>query len=127
MEGSGDEPNASSTTRGIVELATNSETTTGTDTSRATTPANVKAAIDARSWVGTLSGDGSTTAHVMTHSLGSRDVIVQVVDYGNAGSGATYETVMVDVTRTSTNAVTVTFATAPTTSEDYRVLVTKVV
>lgn len=123
----GDEPNASSTTRGIVELATNSETTTGTDTSRATTPANVKAAIDARSWVGTLSGDGSTTAHVMTHSLGSRDVIVQVVDYGNAGSGATYETVMVDVTRSSTNAVTVTFAIAPTTSEDYRVLVTKVV
>lgn len=123
----GDEPNASSTVRGIVELATNSETTTGTDTSRATTPANVKAAIDARSWVGTLSGDGTTTAHVMTHSLGSRDVIVQVVDYGNAGSGATYETVMVDVTRTSTNAVTVTFATAPTTSEDYRVLVTKVV
>ena len=123
----GDEPNASTTTRGIVELATNSETTTGTDTSRATTPAGVKAAVDARSWVGTLSGDGSTTAHVMTHSLGSRDVIVQVVDYGNAGSGATYETVMVEVTRTSTNAVTVTFATAPTTSEDYRVLVTKVV
>lgn len=123
----GDEPNASTTVRGIVELATNTETTTGTDTSRATTPAGVKAAVDARSWVGTLSGDGSTTAHVMTHSLGSRDVIVQVVDYGNAGSGATYETVMVDVTRSSTNAVTVTFATAPTTSEDYRVLVTKVV
>lgn len=123
----GDEPNASTTVRGIIEIATNTETTTGTDTSRATTPAGVKAAVDARSWVGTLSGDGTTTAHVMTHSLGSRDVIVQVVDYGNAGSGATYETVMVDVTRTSTNAVTVTFATAPTTSEDYRVLVTKVV
>lgn len=123
----GDEPNASSSVRGIVELATNAETTTGTDTSRATTPANVKAAIDARSFVTTLSGNGTTTAHVITHNLGSRDVIVQVVDYGNAGSGATYETVMVDVTRTSTNAVTVTFATAPTTSEDYRVLVTKVV
>lgn len=118
---------ASASNAGIVELATNSETTTGTDTARATTPANVKAAIDARSKIVILRGDGSTTAHAITHSLGTRDVIVQVVDYGNDGTGATYETVMVDVTRTSTSAVTITFATAPTASEDYRVLITKCV
>lgn len=118
---------ASASNAGIVELATNSETTTGTDTARATTPANVKAAIDARSKIVILRGDGSTTAHAITHSLGTRDVIVQVVDYGNDGTGATYETVMVDVTRSSTSAVTITFATAPTTSEDYRVLITKCV
>lgn len=118
---------ASSSNAGIVELATNSETTTGTDTARATTPANVKAAIDARSAAVILRGDGSTTAHSITHNLGTRDVIVQVVDYGNDGTGATYENVMVDVTRTSTSAVTVTFAVAPTTSEDYRVLIYKVV
>lgn len=118
---------ASASNAGIVELATNSETTTGTDTARATTPANVKAAIDARSKIVILRGDGSTTAHAITHSLGTRDVIVQVVDYGNDGTGATYETVMVDVTRSSTSAVTITFATAPTASEDYRVLITKCV
>lgn len=39
---------ATATERGLVELATDGETTTGTDTARATTPANVKAAIDAR-------------------------------------------------------------------------------
>ena len=44
---SGDEPNASTTTRGIVELATNTEATTGTDTARAVTPAALQAALDA--------------------------------------------------------------------------------
>ena len=38
---------ASTTVKGIVELATTAETTTGTDTVRAVTPAGVKAAIDA--------------------------------------------------------------------------------
>ena len=80
-----------------------------------------------QNWVGTLSGDGSATTYTMTHNLNSRDVIVQVVDYGNAGSGATYETVMVETKRNGVNTVQVIFATAPTTSEDYRVLVTKVV
>jgi hypothetical protein len=40
---------ASTTVKGIVELATNTETTTGTDTVRATTPAGVKAVADAKS------------------------------------------------------------------------------
>lgn len=38
---------ASTTQTGIVELATNTEATTGTDTSRAVTPAGVKAVVDA--------------------------------------------------------------------------------
>lgn len=49
-------PDATTTTKGIVELATNTETTTGTDTSRATTPAGVKAAIDARNATTTKQG-----------------------------------------------------------------------
>jgi hypothetical protein len=43
----GDPADASETVKGIVELATTAETTTGTDTVRAVTPAGVKAAIDA--------------------------------------------------------------------------------
>jgi len=39
-------PTASTTVQGIVELATTAETTTGTDTARAVTPAGVKAATD---------------------------------------------------------------------------------
>lgn len=44
----GDEPDASTSVKGVVELATTAETTTGTDTTRATTPAGVKAALDAK-------------------------------------------------------------------------------
>ena len=120
-------PAATTSARGGVELATDSETTTGTDTSRATTPANVKAAINARSYVTTLSGTGSKTNFAVTHNLGTRDCIVQVIDYGNAGTGATYETVYVDVTRSGTNTVDIDFATAPSATEDYRVLIYKVV
>ena len=40
-------PISSTTTKGIIELATTIEATTGTDTSRATTPEGVKAAISA--------------------------------------------------------------------------------
>ena len=41
-------PNASTTVKGIAELATNQETIDGTDTTRAVTPAGVKAALDAK-------------------------------------------------------------------------------
>lgn len=51
----GSVPIASTTVQGIVELATTSEATTGTDTTRAVTPAGLAAAV------GTLVPDSSTT------------------------------------------------------------------
>lgn len=65
----------------------------------------------------TLTGDASKTSFTVTHSLGSRDVIVQVYD------GTSYEEVIVDITRTSTSAVTIGFASAPATGATYRVVV----
>lgn len=117
---------ASATNPGVVELATDAETTTGTDTSRATTPANVKAAIDARSYKTTIAGTGSKTNFAVTHNLGSVDTIVQITDYGDNGTGATYATVYADVTRAA-NTVTIDFGVAPASTQDYRVLVYKVV
>ena len=61
-------------------------------------------------------GNGSNTSFAVTHNLGTRDVQVQVYD------NATYDTVEVDVVRTSTSVVTVSFAVAPT-SNAYRVVV----
>jgi hypothetical protein len=61
-------------------------------------------------------GNGTNTSFAITHSLGTRDIQVQVYD------NATYDTVEVDVVRTSTSVVTVSFATAPTT-DAYRVVV----
>jgi hypothetical protein len=52
-------------------------------------------------------GDGSSTSITVTHSLGTRDVIVQIYD------ASTYVQYEADVTRTSTSAITLGFTTAP--------------
>lgn len=65
-------------------------------------------------------GDGSTTNIVVTHNLGTRDIVVSV----RAASGS-YEQVLVDNEATSTTTCTLKFAVAPTTNQ-YRVTVTGV-
>ena len=70
-------------------------------------------------------GDASTTAFTVTHSFGTPHVSVMILDYGNDGTGATYEQVYTDVQRSSDNAVTVTFANAPSATQDYLALITK--
>lgn len=65
----------------------------------------------------TLTGDNSKISFPITHSLNSRDVIVQVYD------NATYEEVMVDIIRNTANQVTIGFAKAPATGKTYRVVV----
>ncbi len=61
-------------------------------------------------------GNASDTSFTITHNLGTRDVIVQVFDT------TTYETVIADTVRASTNTVTVTFSSAPS-SNAYRVVI----
>jgi hypothetical protein len=110
-------PDASETTAGKAELATQSETDTGTDDARIITPLKLK------TWSGSPKkyqaniGDGSATQFTVTHNLGTRDVLVQVIR--NSGN---YDTILVDTERTSTNAVRITFASAPT-SNQFRVLI----
>ena len=73
-----------------------------------------------------LSGDGSNTTYTISHGFGTNIVMVQVLHYGDNGSGATYDVVQVEVQKGSdTNKVDIIFGTAPTTSEDYLVLVSK--
>ena len=61
-------------------------------------------------------GNGAATSFAITHNLGTRDVVVNVYD------NATYDTVEVDVVRTDTNTVTVSFAVAPA-SNAYRAVI----
>jgi hypothetical protein len=113
---------ATESNKGIVELATSAQTVTGTSTTLAVHPAGVKAAIDnafAVSGFVANVGNGTLTSIAVTHSLGTRDVIVQVYD------SATYDTVLMDVVRTDANTVTLVFATAPALNA-YRVMVTRV-
>lgn len=104
---------ASTTVKGIVELATTGEALTGTSTSLAVTPAG----LSARSFVTTI-GDGANTSYTVVHSLGTRDLIVQLYD------ASSYDTVYADVTRTQLNELSIQFTNAPA-SNDIRVLITK--
>ncbi|MFZ9242227.1 MAG: hypothetical protein ACO295_03365 [Sediminibacterium sp.] len=61
-------------------------------------------------------GNSASTVFALEHNLGTRDVVVNVYD------NATYETVEVDIARTDTNTVTITFAVAPATNA-YRVVI----
>ena len=62
-------------------------------------------------------GDNTNTSFTITHNFGTRDVTVQVYDT------TSYETVIADTVRATTNTVTVTFSTVPVT-DSYRVVIT---
>lgn len=109
----GDEPTATTTAEGVVELATVTETTTKTDATRAVTPAGL---VDfARKYTATI-GDGTATSIAVTHGLGSQFVTAQIFD-------ATSNTMVeCDVVLTSATQTTFNFAVAPTLNQ-YRVVI----
>lgn len=77
-----------------------------------------------------ISGDGSSVDFDVTHNFGTPNVRTTVLHYGNNGNLATYEQVYVDVKNKPTgnsgnNKIMVSFGVAPTSSEDYLVLVEK--
>ena len=72
----GDEPTATDSAEGVVELATDAETTTGTATNRAITPANAKVELDKKA---ALAGATFTGAVVASdHGTGTTDQVVNV-------------------------------------------------
>jgi len=111
-------PAASETTPGVIEIATQAETNTGTDDARAVTPLKLASYTGFIRKYSADVGDGSNTSYTITHNLGSRDVLVQV--YRNSGS---YDEIVCDVQHTTTNTVTLVFLSAPT-SNQFRVVVT---
>lgn len=108
---------ASESSAGIIEIATQSETNTGTDDARAVTPAKLAAYTGFTKKHAADIGDGSATSYAVTHNLGSRDVVVSV-----RANASPYAEVIAEVEVTDSNTVTVKFASAPT-SNQYRVIV----
>lgn len=72
--------NASDTTKGHVELATTAETTTGTDTIRAVTPAGVKAVSDAHALDYVRQPGYGVTTGTNTYVLTLSPVLTEYVD-----------------------------------------------
>ena len=108
-------PSATTSVTGGVELATTTEASTGTDSSRAVTAEGVQRFYDDRRYKTSI-GDGSNTAYTVAHNLGTTDVVVQLFDVSSG------DTVFADVVRSSTNEVEITFGAAPA-SNDIRVLI----
>jgi hypothetical protein len=101
-------PSASETTAGIAEIATQTETDTGTDDLRFVTP------LKLATWAGRIRrfaqdlGDGSATSIAINHNLNTRDVEVYVYE-----TGGSRRQVLCEVQHTTVNQVTLLFASAP--------------
>jgi hypothetical protein len=120
-------PNASATAEGVVELATTTEASDGTDTSRAVTAEGLQTFHNNRnkSWVlnnttsGVVSSDNIT--YTITHGMGaSRLYKVELI-----GSSGSYQTVHADVARPTDTTITVVFASAVSAGA-YTALVAKI-
>lgn len=111
-----DGEDASETNKGIVELATNAEAVTGTDTVRAVTPAGVEAHYASKGYATDITAAASVT---VTHNLGSRDVVVQLRE-----TASPYAYVFTDTEATTTNTVTLRFGASVGTT--FRVMIQRI-
>lgn len=104
---------ASDTVAGVVELATNAEVITGTDATRAVTPASL-AAVLADKGGSVLFGDGTATTYTLPHGItgvaATNDLLVRIT------VEATGFDVFCDVATDATNVVVTTVA-APTANQ----------
>lgn len=101
-------PNASTTTSGVVELATQAEVDAGTDTTRVITPSGLaNYAFRFKRYVEVF-GDASVLSYTITHNLNTRNVIATVRQ-----TVSPYKEVGCDIAATGSNTVTVGLNIAP--------------
>ena len=97
---------ASETSAGIAELATQSETDTGTDDLRIVTPLKLASLSSRYRRFAATFGDGAATQYDITHNFAQTDVNVQVFRISDG------VTVLCDVTRLNSNTVRLNFSSA---------------
>lgn len=119
---SGNMQGASTSQQGVVELATNAETATGTSTTLAVTPAGLASVlptgVSSSNHTTALVGDGTNSTLTVNHNFGLTDpnkVMVQLVEV------ATGDTVFAGIENRATNSVDFVFTSIPA-SNTYRAL-----
>lgn len=112
-------PPASEATAGVAEIVTQAEIDGETDDSRFIT------SLKLANWAGRIKkftgliGDGTATSFTLNHNFNTRDVQVSV--FYNSGN---YEEILVEIQRSSVNAVTIVFdAEAVPTTNQFKVVV----
>jgi hypothetical protein len=104
-------PAASTSTAGIIEIATQAEVNTGTATNLAVTPETLRNWDLRAKGDGETFGDGSATQYDITHSFNTLDVVIAVYKV------STGERIRCDEKVLDVNTVRLNFAAAPTTNE----------
>jgi hypothetical protein len=99
---------ATETLSGVAELATQAETDAGTDDLRIVTPFKLANHSGRKLKATAIIGDGSATSFNVDHNFGTREVLVSV-----CRNSTPFDDVIADVTRPTTNRVTIGFAVAP--------------
>lgn len=108
---------ATTTTPGYIQLATQSEVNAGIVTDKTVTPATLATLVSNQVYAQNFGGAG--LSYVITHNLGTKDIIVQVREV------STDNVVLVDIQNTSINTVTVSgFLIAPA-ANSLRIVVRK--
>ena len=108
----GDEPDASTTVKGIIEIATQAEVNTGSDTSRAITPSRLKSTLGITASLSTTLTysevfGGIGASYVITHNIGNQFCQVQVFEV------AGMDKVVCEVELTSATTTTLKFNATP--------------
>ncbi len=81
-----------------------------------TADSNIVQSFSSGKYAANITGDNTTTSFSITHNLGTLDIISDVWEV------STGEKILVDIVKTSTNALNVVFGTAPASAKIYRLV-----
>lgn len=113
---------ATESEKGVAEIATQAEVTTGTDDLRFITPLKLITHLTniaaARKKTFTCTGNGTLTSWDLNHNLNSREVIVEVTQ-----EASPYARIITEVKKTDLSNVQVNFNVAPANGTNYKVTV----
>jgi hypothetical protein len=109
---------------GLTTTSAGLKINTGTGFNTTGNTLNFASGYGVRKYVGTVTGDNTTSSFTITHNLATRDITVRVYQT-SASPDTQYADIEVDITRSSanTNDVTIGFASAPASGTTYNVVI----